>query len=345
MPQLLSDRTIRNMASELYRWQAAMGAIAGSLVADALALGQSEWTERGGRSLDIADDLIAGAPTPLDLTPDVAVPTAVGLASTGAPLLMNSTTVALIDLIGRGLEGDVPLSSHDPLVSKAIELARSGTFVDAVAGAGGDPELASLVGAMVGIQGGLGAVPARLVSSCCAPDGTRGRRYLRRLSNRLLGIELPNWYDPRRRRGPKEVLPGLWLSNLYGLSRFIERHPDGLVLSLCDEEGRLADHAHHVTFHLEDKPGSDANPSLSLVVDEVLAEIRSARDAGQPVLVHCRHGASRTGLILRALLVEELGLSADDAIVEAQCHWTHTSTWNRTWAREVERRSALWTGD
>lgn len=317
-----------------------MGAIAGSLVADAFALGQNEWSERGTRSLHVAEGHLRGAPTPLDLTPDLAVPTAVGLASSGAPLLMNATTVALIDLIGAGLDGDVPLSSHDPLLSKAIELARSGAFIDAVAGAGGDPEFASLVGAIVGLQGGLGAVPARLVSSGCAPDGTHGRRYIRRLSNRLLGVELPNWYDPRRRRGPKEVLPGLWLSNLHGLSHFVDRHPNGLVLSLCDEEGRLANHANHITFHLEDKPGSDANPSLELVVDEVLGEIRMARENGQPVLVHCRHGASRTGLILRILLVEELGLSAEDAIIEAQCHWPHTSTWNRAWAREVERRCA-----
>ncbi len=328
------------MVTEQYRWQAAMGTIAGSLLADTLTATPRAWTVRAIRSLDIAEALVAGEPVPVDLAPDVAVPASMGLALRGAPLLMDSTTVALIDLVGRALDGVEPLASADPLLSKAIELSRSTTFVDAIEGAGGEPELASLVGALVGLRGGLGAIPARLVSTISASDGTRGRRYLRGLTNRLLGIDLPNWYDPRRRRGPKEVLPGLWLSNLYGISAFVDSYPDGLVLSLCDEEGRLADHGHHITFHLEDAPRSDANPSLDFVIDDVIGEIAAARQTGQPVLVHCRHGASRTGLILRILLVQELGISAEDALVEAQCHWSHTSTWNRDWTRAVERRAA-----
>ena len=135
------------------------------------------------------------------------------------------------------------------------------------------------------------------------------------------------------------MLPGLWLSNLLGVGAFTANHPDGLVLSLCDDEGRVANHPHQVTFHLEDTPKAKANPRLAGVVDDILAEIGTARAAGQPVLVHCRHGASRTGLILRILLVDELGLDAEDALTEAQCLWPHTSTWNREWATEVERRA------
>ena len=101
----------------------------------------------------------------------------------------------------------------------------------------------------------------------------------------------------------------------------------------------MAGHPHHVTFHLEDTPRSDANPSLALVIDEILAEISQARAAGQPVLVHCRHGASRSGLVLRLLLVDELGLSADDALTEAMCRWSHTSTWNTDWTDVVRRRA------
>ena len=316
-----------------------MGSIAGSLVADMLSSETDAWTPRAMQALDLAEAVLAGTPVPIDLSADVAVPVAVGLASSGSPLLVDSTTVELIDLVARGLGGETPLPSQDPLLAKALELARPAPFVDAVTLSDGDPQLASLVGTFVGLEGGLGAIPARLVSSCCAADGTRGRRYLRGLTNRLLGLELPNWYDPRRRRGPKEVLPGLWLSNLYGIPRFVDAFPDGLVLSLCDDEGRLSTHPNHVMFHLEDTPKAQANPSLGLVVDEILTEIAEARTAGQPVLLHCRHGASRTGLILRILIADELELSADDALVEAQCHWSHTSTWNREWNREVERRA------
>ena len=156
----------------------------------------------------------------------------------------------------------------------------------------------------------------------------------------MLKLERTSWYDARSRRGPREIVSGVWLSNIHGLGAFTVEHPDGLVLSLCDIEGRLDDHEHQITFHLDDTPKREANPSLELVIDEILSEVRTARERKQPVLVHCRHGASRTGLILRLLLVEDLGLDADDALTEAQCLWPHTSTWNKAWAREIERRCA-----
>ncbi len=329
----------RRVRSELYRWQAAMGAISGALVADACATGGTEWTPHALRSLDLAESFLAGAPVPIDLGPTEAVPTAIGLATTAAPLLMDTTTVAVADALRHGLEQGGRPELSDPLLAKAADIARQHSFVEAVEAAAGDGELAVLVGAFVGLERGLGAVPARLVSTMRAPDQRRGRRYLCGLTNRLLGIERPIWYDPRRRRGAREVLPGLWLANLFGLSRFSAEHPDGLVLSLCDDEGRVASHHDHVTFHLEDTPRTDANPNLAGVLDEVLAEVAAARSSGRPVLVHCRHGASRTGLVLRLILVDELGLSADDALTEAMCLWPHTSTWNDDWSREVERRA------
>jgi len=125
------------------------------------------------------------------------------------------------------------------------------------------------------------------------------------------------------------------VTNIFGLDRFVNEHPDGLVISLCDIEGRLVGHPNQLTFHLDDTPKADANPSIDQVLNDVMVEIRAARQAGQPVLVHCRHGASRTGLVLRLLLIEEHGLDADDALIEAQCLWPHTSTWNKAWARKV----------
>lgn len=323
-----------------------MGAIVGALVADALTSGTESWTAAGMRSLDVAEAHLAGAPVPLDLEPRHAVPVAVGLAMGERPLMFNAVTVSVIDSIRTGLDNTKQVTQSEPLLAKAAGLARTNRFVDAVAGAEGDAELAALVGAFAGLEGGLGAIPARLVSTFQAPDGGRSRRYLCGITNRLLGMTKPNWYDPRQRRGPKEVLPGLWLSNLSGLSNFTTEHPDGLVLSLCNEEGRVDGHRHHVTFHLEDTPGTDANPSLSTVLDEILSEIAAARTAGRPVLLHCRHGASRTGLILRLLLVDELAMPLDelevpldDVLAEAQCIWPHTSSWNQDWTKEIERRS------
>lgn len=317
-----------------------MGALTGALVAGAMSQRSDHWTPNGMATITQAEDLLSGRPTPIDLSPEQAIGVAIGLASGGAPLLVDATTVSLIDAVRDGLDSTDRPQQPDPLVAKAAELSRTAPFVEAVAGAGDDEALAMLVGMFVGLGGGLGAVPARRVAQGSAPAGGRGRRYLVGLTNRLLGVEKPNWYDPRQRRGPKEVLPGLWLSNLYGISRFTADHPEGLVLSLCNEEGRLDNHPHHITFHIEDTPRTDANPSIDIVVDEVLTEISTARTAGQPVLLHCRHGASRTGLILRLVLLQELDASADDILTEALCLWPHTSTWNRDWMDLVERRAA-----
>lgn len=316
-----------------------MGAIAGALVADAVVTGSDAWTDAGLTSIAAAESLLAGSPTPIDLAADLAWPTAVGLSDAPPPLLADQASVDLIDATRSALTTGDPLPVSDPLLSNLATMARTSRFDDVLVRADGDPATARLLGGMFGLEHGLGAIPARLVSTIAAPDGRRGRRYLCGLTNRLLRIERPLWYDPRNRRGPKEVLPGLWLSNLLGVGAFTSNHPEGLVLSLCDDEGRVASHPHQVAFHLEDTPKARANPSLPMVVDEILGEISVARADGQPVLVHCRHGASRTGLILRILLVEELGLSAEDALTEAQCLWSHTSTWNREWKAEVERRA------
>lgn len=313
-----------------------MGAIAGSLVADALVAGQTTWTEAGAAATEHAEDLLGGRPTPVDVGPAEAVPLAVGLSVGASPLLVEPATVELIDHV-RALLGGEPHELAHPLLVEAVELAQL-AYPDAIAGADGDRQLAMLTGAFVGLHGGIGAVPARLVSTIDAPNGRKGRRYLSRLVDRMLDLHRIDWYDPRNRRGPKEVLPGVWLSNLYGLGPFTVEHPGGLVLSLCDIEGRLDEHPHQITFHIDDTPKPAANPRLSTVIDEVLHEVREARASGQPVLVHCRHGASRTGLILRLLLAEDLSLDPEDALTEAQCLWPHTSTWNKAWAREIERR-------
>lgn len=330
------------MASELYRWQAAFGALAGSLVAGALVTeSKTTWSPEGVRSVEIAEATLAGSPVPVDLAPEHGVATAIGQAGASAPLLMDMSTVGLFDAVRHGIESTGRAKLIDPLMTKAAEIAWAHRFDDAIEAVGGDEQLAMLVGAFVGLEGGIGAIPARHVASLGAPDGGRGRRYLCGLTNRLLGVENPSWYDPRNRRGPKEVLSGIWVANLFGISRFTKAHPNGLVLSLCNEEGRVDGHPHHITFHIEDTPRTDANPSIDLVIDEVLAEITRARSDSQPVLVHCRQGASRTGLILRLLLIAELGLSPDDAIIEAQCLWPHTSTWNKDWAKLIESRNSV----
>lgn len=327
--------------SEAYRWQAAMGAIAGSLIAGAQVDGAEHWTSIGQRSIDTAEALLRGEAVPIDLAPTTATPVAVGLAAHATPLLVDPTSVCLIDHVRCHLAGAPSTTPPlDPMMARAFGLAQSGDFTTAVSNACEDgADVAVLVGALAGLERGVGAIPARLVSGIGEPDGRRGRRYLSLLTARLLGIDRSSWYAPRRRRAPREVLPGLWLSCVLGAPAFAKHHPNGLVLSLCDPQGALDGHDERITFHLDDTPKADANPSLDFVLDEVLAEVRRARSAQRPVLVHCRHGASRTGLILRLILTEELHLDPEAALTEAQCLWPATSTWNTAWNRAVERRA------
>lgn len=318
-----------------------MGAIVGSVAAEAVRTETTVWGEHAQTAIGHAEALLREGFVPLDLAVGESIPTAVGLANQASPLLINAGTVDVIDHVRAWLNDHrfEPLTELD-LAAAAQTGANGTTFSDAVEQATTLDE-AIMVGALRGLALGIGDIPARLASSLRSPDGRRDRRYFSRLVDRLLGLHRTDWYEPRGVRGPSEALPGLWLSNLYGVSSFVRDHPDGLVLSLCDVEGRLDEHDEQITFHLDDVANPIANPSLTTVLDDVLNEIRSAREQGQPVLVHCRHGASRTGLTLRLILIEEQGLSADDALTEAQCLWSHTSSWNKAWARETERRTCV----
>jgi len=316
-----------------------MGALAGASAAEALYDDRTTWGDRAVATFAHGEALLKGAQLPIDLAPVEALAVAVGLAGQASPLLADTATVELIDHVNALLASELPPPFGAVQLATARRVAEgAGGFADAIAAAN-DTDEAALIGGLYGLQHGVGAMPARLVSTITDGDGHNSRRYLARLTDRLLGIRRNDWYDPRNRRGPKQVLPGLWLSNLFGVASFVRNHPDGLVLSLCDIEGRIDDHEHQITFHLDDTPNPRPNPSLSTVIQDVLAEISKARAAGQPVLLHCRHGASRTGLILRLLLVDEQQLTATDALIEAQCVWPHVSSWNTAWNREVERRA------
>jgi len=303
-----------------------MGMICGALAAEAQLLGGDQWGPLGDELLARGEDLHVGKPLPIDVAPVGVVAAAVGLHGQPMPLLMDQATV---DLIG---EVDAFLEAAKPACPEV-------GFGEIVGEAGSDVAAAMLAGARHGLQGGVGAIPARIVTGLHGPDGRRHRRWLSGFTRRLLRLEAKPEYDARTRRGPREVLPGVWVSNINTVSTFTKRHPESLVVSLCDPEGATDGHPFRLDVHLDDSPDRRVNPNLVGVLDDVLAEIAGARATGQPVLVHCRHGASRTGLVLRLLLVAELGLSADDALTEAQCLWPHTSSWNKAWAREVERRS------
>jgi len=283
---------------------------------------------------------------PMDLGPADIVGAAIALADPDAspPLLADPDAVLVCTMVRAGLIGDVdPIDTRGAgEATAAAVLAVSTTdgyceALDAVPAAG-----RPLAGALAGLRWGPAGIPAAWATGVHGPVGPRtyGLRQLRRLAERLLRQDAPTPPEPRRVLGPREVAPGLWLSNLHAVPRFVAEHPDGAVISLCPTTGAFDKHPTRREFALHDAGGSRVNPSLSATVDEVLATIAAFHAEDRPVLVHCHHGASRTGLILRAWLIHELGLSDEDATTEAQARWQKTSTWNSAFAAELRRRAA-----
>ena len=81
-----------------------------------------------------------------------------------------------------------------------------------------------------------------------------------------------------------------------------------------------------------------ANPRLDQVVDELLETIAAFRAEARPVLVHCHHGVSRTGLALRAWLMPETGLGEADATTDVEAGWPWLSTANERFTRVLAAR-------
>lgn len=345
-------------ADHAQRHNAAVGAVFGLAVGDAMR-NQSPlppvvscetsqcatWGPVGDAAFSTAEDLLRGGLLDIGLGPSEVVAAAVGLADPGASpqLLADSDAVLVCSIVRSGMHGDLELQPDDAASSDVHQ------SIEAVAGAASFAEALRcstaaarpLAGALAGLRWGPAAIPAAWLTPVRGPVGSRtyGMRQLRRLAERLMGLDAPVPPEPRRSLGPVEVAPQLWLSNLHAVPRFVARHPDGAVISLCPSTGAFDAHPHRREFHIHDAAGRSVNPRLASTVDEVLATIRAFHDQQRDVLVHCHHGASRTGLVLRAWLVEELGLSADDATTEAQVRWSKTSTWNRAFGAEIERRA------
>ena len=346
-------------ADHAVRHNAAVGALVGLAVGDALAqstelppvicggtTASPTWSSVAERSFVQAERLLNRELLDIDLGPTDIIAAAIALADPDAPppLLADPDTVLMCDIVRAGLLGTFKTthasgSSND--VGTAIDVvASSSSFCGAleVCGLTDRP----LVAALGGLRWGPGAIPATWATALSGPVGDRtyGLRQLRRLAERLMQQDAPVPPEPRRSLGPREVAPNLWLSNLHAVPRFLAEHPDGAVLSLCPTTGTFDNHTIRREFAIHDAGGSTVNPHLAATLDEVLSTIAAFHAEDRPVLVHCHHGASRTGLVLRAWLIDELGLDAEDATTEAQVRWSKTSTWNAAFNAEIKRRAA-----
>jgi ADP-ribosyl-[dinitrogen reductase] hydrolase len=75
------------------------------------------------------------------------------------------------------------------------------------------------------------------------------------------------------------------------------------------------------------------------VLADVLDDMAALRTEGRRLLVHCHGGASRTGLLLRAWLVREEGMSVEEATAHVAERWKQ-GLWNDSFTAALHRLAA-----
>lgn len=309
------------------------------------------WGDPTVEAMAAARHLVATGVPDFALAPSGAPLLAVFDAGLGtSPLLADPDTVVVHDTVAAVLRGESPRydGAVDPVIAGAFAcVAAGGDDVEVVLrrslDAGGETRRrTAVVGALVGAVRGATAFPSRWVTYVHGPAGRHsGRlRHLVRMSERLLRVDREFPPDPPRSLWPAEVADGFFVSNLPGARRFPDLHPDGAIVSLCPVDGTFDDYPVRREFLLADTPTRIANPRLGPMLDEILVTVRAFRDEGRPVLVHCHHGASRTGFVLRAWLMATEGLGEWEATAEAEARWPRLSLWNDRFTEELRRRAS-----
>ena len=230
-------------------------------------------------------------------------------------------------------------------LAQAVWAVRSSTsFADAVIAAielGGDTDtVAAVTGGLAGARYGVQAIPSRWTTyvhgHVTTPEGRRSYDSvaLQELAGRLLGRQPSTMAPLGPGVGPIEIAPGLFAADLVAAAT---TPTDTAVISLCRTGGRLDDHPIRRSVHLVDQ--ADANPSLDLVLDDVLATIDAFRAEGRDVVVHCHHGQSRTGFVLRAWLMHHHGWDEPTATQHLAHRWPALRLHNDTFTEALRRRS------
>lgn len=217
-----------------------------------------------------------------------------------------------------------------PTLGSALwALRRSTTFEEAmrlVVDLGGDTDtVACVTGALAGARAGITGLPIRWASVVHGRIPGFGPRVWELRDLQLLAVQLDGaptarLHEPPPTRGlcATEVTPGVWAADLDGARR---SDRDFAVVSLCRTGGRFGHDVQRFAYLTDD----DSNTELVTVLDDVLDDMAALRADGKQVLVHCHAGASRTGLVLRAWLVREEGLSEQEATARVAGVWPHLS--------------------
>ena len=190
--------------------------------------------------------------------------------------------------------------------------------------------MAAVTGGLAGAIHGIQAIPSRwttyLHGHVTTADGRSTYRAidLQQLTLRLLDVSPPSVDAPGERHGPIEIAPGLHAADLGAAG---DVPSDWAVVSLCLVGDRFANHDIRREFYVIDD-SADHNPGLAAVVNEAVTTIEAFLDEGRQVVVHCHGGASRTGLVLRALMMRRHGCDEATATAYVAERWPHLALWN-----------------
>lgn len=228
-----------------------------------------------------------------------------------------------------------------PTLGSAVWALRvSSSFEEAmrrVIDLGGDTDtVAAVSGGLAGAYFGITGIPMRWTS---AVHGTlpgfdtpvHHLGDLHHLAARLDG-DTGGPYEPAAsgHLEPREVLDGVWACDLDG-ARASDR--DFAVISLCRTGGRFGHPIQRFAYLVD----NDSNHDLATVLDDILGDIAALRADGKRVLVHCFGGASRTGLVLRALAMHEMGFDAEEATAFVAERWPHLGLWTTSFDDALRR--------
>ncbi|MGY1601661.1 ADP-ribosylglycohydrolase family protein [Geodermatophilus sp. SYSU D00815] len=231
-----------------------------------------------------------------------------------------------------------------PTLGQALWALRQGGGFEAVlrrvVDLGGDTDtVAAVAGGLAGAVYGMAGIPMRWTSAVHGRvPGFADRPWrLADLQELAAGLDGKAWvrHDPGviPRIGPAEVLPGVWAANLDGA-----RHSDDdfAVVSLC----RVGEPFLHRVQRLAYLADDEHNTEIDAVLHDVVEDMRALHAEGRRLLVHCHGGASRTGLVLRAWLIETEGLSVEEATERVAARWPHLGLWNASFTAALHRFAA-----
>jgi ADP-ribosyl-[dinitrogen reductase] hydrolase len=228
-----------------------------------------------------------------------------------------------------------------PTLGSAVwALRRASTFEDTlrlVVDLGGDTDtVAAVAGGLAGAVYGIAGIPMRWASAVHGTvPGHTDRRWelpeLHLLARRLDGRGgTPYAPEPSSDLEPTEVAPGIWAADLDGARR---SDRDFAVVSLCRTGGRFGHEVQRFAYLVDD----DSNCEVQTVLADVLDDMAALRADGRRVLVHCFGGASRTGLVLRAWLRRQEGLTAEEATARVREVWPYLGLWNSSFSDALEQ--------